>query len=170
MPGCDQAWSQVSCLPGGTFPVAPRPVAMVAALGWSPRPPPSACTHSGLGPLGHQSQPVIGTDHRPDRHGRAGNRGNRELPGACPPPSWGGYWRVHQRGRVEWEGCLGLYPGFQLSGRVGETRVRLCELSHLPSSPPSPQGQAGCALQPSARRSGTHSLASHTTGWCKALG
>ena len=121
---------------------------------WRPRlafscPPPSACTCSGLVPLGHQSQPVIGADHRRERHGRAGNRGNKQgtaksLPPHPPRKGTGGF---RQRGRLretqERQGGVGGGAGACIlasssAAGLGETTVSLSKLTPFPQRPGPP--------------------------------
>lgn len=99
----------------GPFPVAPTPGATVAVLGY---PPPRVVTCLGLGPLGTPNQPVIGTHHWRERHGRAGS-GERELPRACLASLEEGTGGSRQRGCSERlrerEGLSGQPSGLQPS-------------------------------------------------------
>lgn len=120
---------------GGTFPGAPRPVARVSVLGWLFPALPRVCPYTlGWVPLGHQTQSVIGTDHKRERHGRAGNRGTRELPRPASPPSWEGYGRIpstwllrekllEREGGVG-GGCQGPRQASSSAAGPGETTVR----------------------------------------------
>lgn len=140
---------------GGPLPVAPRPVATVAILGWLSPALPQVRPHVlAWVPLGHQSQPVIGTDHRRERHGGDGSGGNRELPRACLSSLLGRVLeasvnvatrRETGRGRAEEEVATRTSSlASSAAAGSGETRGRLSQLTHHPRAP-LPPGQASSA-------------------------
>lgn len=113
--------------------MAPRPGPRWRSRAGFPLPPPMHSHALGWVPCRHQSQPVIGTDHRRERPGRAGKGGKRELPRACPPPAGGGYCRIPST----WQGGAG-----------GGTRAQI--LASSTAAGPGRPGSINSAVRPEA--------------------